>query len=123
MNPQRTPGWVLGYRAENELEQFAAGPLPARAGDLRLDDLKGANADFIGSVGGNRWAAIADNNANFHIVYRQGGEGATIINQNPQPGEQASYESHWNEPAHGTFALIAFPPNMGGNAGSCFCRD
>jgi hypothetical protein len=83
--------------------------------DLRLDDLKDANAVLIGSVGSNPWASIADNNANFHIVYRQGMEGATIINEKPQPGEQASYESHWNEPAHETFALIAFLPNLGGN--------
>lgn len=83
--------------------------------DLRLDDLKGANAVLIGSVGSNPWAGIADRNANFHIVYGQGREGATIINANPQPGEQASYESHWNDPAHETFALIAFLPNMDGN--------
>jgi hypothetical protein len=83
--------------------------------DLRLDDLKDADAIFIGSVGSNPWVAIADNGANFHIVYRQGREGATIINEHPQPGEQATYESHWNEPAHETFALIAFLPNMSGN--------
>jgi hypothetical protein len=83
--------------------------------DLRLDDLKDANAILIGSVGSNPWASIADNNANFHIVYRQGMGGATIINEKPQPGEQASYESHWNEPAHETFALIAFLPNLSGN--------
>jgi hypothetical protein len=83
--------------------------------DLSLDDLKDADAVFIGSVGSNPWASIANNGANFHIVYRQGREGATIINDHPQPGEQATYESHWNEPAHETFALIAFLPNMGGN--------
>jgi hypothetical protein len=83
--------------------------------DLRLDDLKDANAVLIGSVGSNPWASIADNSANFRIVYRQGREGATIINGSPQPGEQASYESHWNEPAHETFALIAFLPNLDGN--------
>jgi hypothetical protein len=83
--------------------------------DLRLDDLKDANAVLIGSLGSNPWASIADKNSNFHIVYRQGMEGATIINEKPQPGEQASYESHWNEPSHETFALIAFLPNLGGN--------
>jgi hypothetical protein len=83
--------------------------------DLRLDDLKDANAVLIGSVGSNPWAAIADNSANFHIVYHQGMEGATIINEKPQPGEQTSYESRWNEPAHETFALIDFLPNLGGN--------
>jgi hypothetical protein len=83
--------------------------------DLRLDDLKEANAVLVGSVGSNPWASIADNDVNFHIVYREGMGGATITNDKPQPGEQASYESHWNEPAHETFALIAFLPNLGGN--------
>jgi hypothetical protein len=83
--------------------------------DLRLDDLKDANAVIIGSVGSNPWAGIADNSANFRVVYRQGMEGAVIINQNPQPGEPASYESHWNEPVHETIALISFLPNLSGN--------
>ena len=83
--------------------------------DLRLDDLKNANAVLIGSVGSNPWAAIAGSKANFRIVYRQGMEGATVINTNPQPGEAASYASRWNEPAHETFALIAFLPNLDGN--------
>jgi hypothetical protein len=83
--------------------------------DLRLDDLKNSNAVLIGSVGSNPWAAIADHSTNFHIVYRQGRESATIINERPQAGEEGSYESHWNDPAHETFALIAFVPNMDAN--------
>jgi hypothetical protein len=83
--------------------------------DLRLDDLKSANAVIIGSVGSNPWAAIAETNANFRIVDRPGMEGAEIINRKPLPGEAASYLSHWNEPAHETFAIIAFLPNLSGN--------
>jgi hypothetical protein len=83
--------------------------------DLRLDDLKSANAVIIGSVGSNPWAAIAETNANFRIVDRSGMEGAEIINRKPQPGETASYLSHWNEPAHETFAIIDFLPNLSGN--------
>ena len=83
--------------------------------DLRLDDLKDANAVLIGSVGSNPWAAIGDRRANFHIVYREGMEGATIINAKPQPGEPESFESHWNEPAHESFALISFLPNLSGS--------
>jgi hypothetical protein len=83
--------------------------------DLRLDDLKNANAILIGSVGSNPWAAIAESHANFRIAYHQGMQGATIVNAQPQSGEEASYASHWNEPAHETFALIAFLPNLGGN--------
>ena len=83
--------------------------------DLRLDDLKSANAVIIGSVGSNPWAGIAETNANFRIVDRPGMSGAEIVNMKPRPGEAASYASHWNEPAHETFALIAFLPNLSGN--------
>lgn len=83
--------------------------------DLRLDDLKNANAILIGSVGSNPWASIAESSANFHIVYSEGMQGATMINEHPQAGEAATYLSHWNEPAHETFALIAFLPNLEGN--------
>ena len=82
--------------------------------DLRLDDLKNANAVLIGSVGSNPWASIGDSSANFRIVYHQGMQGATIMNMHPLPGEASSYLSHWNEPAHDTYALIAFLPNLGG---------
>jgi hypothetical protein len=83
--------------------------------DLRLDDLKKANAVIIGSVGSNPWAAIAESNANFRIVDQPGMNGAQIINLKPQPGESATYSSHWNEPAHETFALIDFHSNLSGS--------
>jgi hypothetical protein len=83
--------------------------------DLRLDDLKNASAILVGSVGSNPWASIIEGSANFRIVYRQGMQGATIVNMRPQQGEAASYVSHWNDPAHDTYALIAFMPNLGGN--------
>jgi hypothetical protein len=83
--------------------------------DLQLDDLKHANGILLGSVGSNPWASIAESSANFHIIYGQGMQGATIINLHPQTGEASSYQSHWNEPAHETFALIAFLPNLEGN--------
>jgi len=83
--------------------------------DIRLDDLKSANAVIIGSVSSNPWAAIAESNANFRIVDRSGMAGAFIENTKPRPGEAATYASHWNEPAHETFAVVAFLPNLSGN--------
>jgi hypothetical protein len=83
--------------------------------DLRLDDLKSANALILGSVCSNPWAAIADTKANFRIVCSQGMENSSIVNEKPLPGEQASYVSHWNEPTHVTYALITFVPNLSGD--------
>jgi len=83
--------------------------------DLRLDDLKNSNVVIIGSMGSNPWAAIAESNANFRIVDRSGMSGAEIVNLKPQAGEAPTYASHWNEPAHETFALIDYLPNLSGN--------
>jgi hypothetical protein len=83
--------------------------------DLRLDDLKSANAVIIGSVSSNPWAALAEASSNFRIADRPGMNGAEIINLKPQAGEAPSYASHWNEPSHETFALISFLPNLSGN--------
>jgi hypothetical protein len=90
--------------------------------DLRLDDLKHGNAVILGSMDSNPWAAIAEPSANFRIVSRQGMQGATIVNLKPEHGEAASYESHWNEPAHETFALIAFLPNLSNNGHLLFLQ-
>jgi hypothetical protein len=90
--------------------------------DLRLDDLKNGNAVIIGSVGSNPWAAIAEDNTNFRIVYRKDMQGATLVNTKPQAGEGTSYVSHWNEAAHETFAVISFLPNLSGNGHLLFLQ-
>ena len=83
--------------------------------DLRINDLKSANALIIGSVCANPWADFAGSTANFRIVSNPDMEGAQIVNSRPLPGEAPVYASHWNEPAHDTFALILFLPNLDGS--------
>jgi hypothetical protein len=83
--------------------------------DLRLDDLKNANALLIGSVCSNPWAAVKDAQANFTIVCNGGMQGSAILNRKPRAGEAASYASQWNEPTHATYALISFLPNLSGS--------
>jgi hypothetical protein len=83
--------------------------------ELHLDDLKHSNAVILGSKDSNPWAAVAESGANFRIVDRAGGTGASIINVSPRSGEAASYVSHWNEPAHETYAVIAFLPGLSGS--------
>jgi hypothetical protein len=82
--------------------------------DLRFDDLKSANAVIIGSECSNPWAVIVESSANFQIHCNSGMQGATVVNLEPQPGEAASYTSHWNEPTHETYAVISFLPDLSG---------
>ncbi|MFP5229880.1 MAG: hypothetical protein ACLGXA_19875 [Acidobacteriota bacterium] len=83
--------------------------------DLRMDDIRNANAIILGSVSSNPWAAMAEGSGNFRIVLGAGMQEARITNAHPQPGESATYVSHWNEPDHETFALISCFPNLSGN--------
>jgi hypothetical protein len=82
--------------------------------DVHLEDLKNANVVILGSEGSNPWAAIAESNANFRIVDQGEMKGAVVVNSNPRPGEASFYMSHWNEPAHETFAVIEYLPNLAG---------
>jgi hypothetical protein len=82
--------------------------------DLRIDDLKTANALIIGSANSNPWASLGDARTNFRIVPSHDMDGAAIVNTQPLAGEQSFYQSHWNEPSHETYALILFVPNLSG---------
>jgi hypothetical protein len=57
--------------------------------DVRVDDLKHANAIILGSEGSNPWASIVDSNANFRIVSGQEMRGAAIVKVHPAAGESA----------------------------------
>ncbi|HEU5457984.1 MAG TPA: hypothetical protein VFU68_05155, partial [Terracidiphilus sp.] len=82
--------------------------------DVRMEDLKSGNAVLIGSMGSNPWAAIAQQNLNFRIQYGTGMQEAWVVNEEPRQGEAARYVSQWNQPAHTTYAVVAFEPNLGG---------
>jgi hypothetical protein len=83
--------------------------------DLELEDLKTANAVILGAEGSNPWTTIAESNANFRIVTGAKMQGDKLIDSKPQPGEAPFYVSHWNDPAHETFSVIEYLPNLSGS--------
>ncbi len=83
--------------------------------DVRLEDMKSGNVVVIGSDSSNPWAELAQKNLNFRIQYDSEIQAAWITNAHPKTGEQDRYLSHWNEPAHSTYAVIAFEPNVAGS--------
>ena len=82
--------------------------------DVRLDDLKNANAVILGSACSNPWAGVADEQANFRIACAKTMQSAAIVNKTPRAGEEPSYVSRWNESTHATYALILLVPNLSG---------
>lgn len=98
-----------------QLPQFNARHVMIRfPRNLHLEDIKNANAIILGSEDSDPWSSIAQSSANFKIHDRPRMSGAVIVNQHPRAGEQATYVSHWNEPAHETYALIQYLPNLSG---------
>lgn len=98
-----------------QLPEFSAEQVMVRfPRNLHLDDLKNANAIILGSEDSNPWSSIAQANANFQILDHSRMSGAVVVNRHPRHGEKASYASHWNEPAHETYALIQYLPNLSG---------
>lgn len=83
--------------------------------DLQLDDLKTANAVILGAEGSDPWTTLAESNANFRIVSGRNMQSDTLIDSQPRPGEASSYVSHWNDPAHETFSVIEYLPNLSGS--------
>ncbi len=83
--------------------------------DMELDDLKSANAVILGAQGSDPWTTLAESNANFRIVSNPNMQGDRLINVKPRRGEAATYVSHWNDPAHETFSVIEYLPNLSGS--------
>ena len=83
--------------------------------DLQLDDLKTANAVILGAEGSDPWTTLAESKANFRIVSNANMQSDTLLDTKPLPGEATSYVSHWNDPAHETFSLIEYLPNLSGS--------
>jgi hypothetical protein len=94
------------YRAKHAMIRFPR--------NLHLEDLKNANAIILGSEDSNPWSSIGQSTANFQILDRPGMSGAAVVNQHPRHGEKTFYVSHWNQPAHETYALIQYLPNLSG---------
>lgn len=94
------------FRAQHAMVRFPR--------NLHLEDLKSSNAVILGSEDSNPWTSIAQSSANFQILDHSGMRGAVVVNQHPTHDEKAFYVSHWNQPAHETYALIQYLPNLSG---------
>lgn len=97
---------LIQFRPERAIIRFPR--------DLRISDLKTGNAILLGSEGSNPWAAVMERDEAFRISDQPGMNGAVLVNEHPKPGESATYVSRWNEPAHETFGLIQYLPNLDG---------
>jgi len=85
------------------------------ARDLRIDDLRSANAILLGSPDANPWSELFQKELNFQFSDgSEFGGSPAILNQHPLAGERTHYASEPNDPLLQTYGLIAYVPNLSG---------
>ena len=82
------------------------------ARDLRIDDLKKANAVIVGAPQGNPWVELFDKDLNFHIDSDEVARTLTVVNKMPLPGEPKGYTYWIQDPNHRAFATVALTSNL-----------
>jgi hypothetical protein len=84
------------------------------ARELRMQDLKDANAILVGSTYSNPWVELFEKNMNFQFTYQPRPNVSFIRNTNPRAGESAIYQNDATAPSHRTYAVIALAHNLNG---------
>jgi hypothetical protein len=82
------------------------------ARELRMEDLKDANAILLGSNYSNPWVELFEKTLNFQFYYQPHPNASHILNRRPQAGEPSVYENDAAGPSHRTYAVIGFVPNL-----------
>jgi hypothetical protein len=86
------------------------------ARDLRMDDLRSANAILMGSSDANPWVGLFQPQLNFRFSYNpQADDCPVIVNAHPFPGEKGIYSRNIKGPIGVTYGVIAFLPNLDGS--------
>jgi hypothetical protein len=82
------------------------------ARELRMQDLKDANAILLGSSFSNPWAELFEKTLNFEFYYEPHPNASHIVNRHPQGAEPPIYENDATGPSHRTYAVIGLVPNL-----------
>ena len=102
------------------LPQFRGGHAIVRyARDIRMEDLKGANAILLGGPHVNPWDELFEPSSHFRInsqvrMQAMHLDPRTIINKRPQPGEQPAYVNTGEADAPIGYAILSFLPGADG---------
>jgi len=78
----------------------------------QIQDFKNGNSILLGSNRSNLWDGLFEPTLNFRFVYDEQTRSAMISNQNPRPGEQASYRAARPGETGDSYAIVAMAPNL-----------
>jgi hypothetical protein len=84
------------------------------ARDLRMEDLKHANAVLLGSIHTNPWVELYQKELNFSFEYQPEVDESEIRNLHPLDREDSVYTNEWADDSHRTYAVLAFVPSLDG---------
>jgi hypothetical protein len=84
------------------------------ARELRIGDLKDANAILIGARRANPWVELFLANLNFQALYDPAHARDHILNRSPAPNEQPFYIEHDRDGQRWSYSVLALLPGLNG---------
>jgi hypothetical protein len=83
--------------------------------NMSSGDFRNANAILSGAPPYNPWVELFDDKLNFHFIFNGIDRSMRVVNQHPQPGEQATYLYDQNPDHPLGYGYIALTDNLEGN--------
>lgn len=83
--------------------------------DLRLDEIKQCNLVLLGTYESTPWVQLFEPSMNFYFQNDLADGIFSIVNRDPQKGEQARYDSVASDPQHTVYGVIAYRPSLSGS--------
>ncbi len=83
--------------------------------DLRPDQIKQSNLILLGTYESTPWVQLFEPGMNFYFRNNLPKGIFSVVNRQPQQGEQAAYDSAVNDPAKTVYGEIAYRPSLNGS--------
>jgi hypothetical protein len=85
------------------------------ARDVRMDEMKQGNLLLLGTYESTPWVQLFEPSMNFYFQNDLALGVFSVINRNPQKGEQPKYNALANDPQHTVYGLVAYQPTLSGS--------
>lgn len=87
------------------------------AREMTMRDMQAGNLILLGSKQSDPWDWLFEDRLNFHFEFQNGSHMVYIVNREPRPGEQATYQpSALDALSREIYGGIAFLPNVNGQS-------
>jgi hypothetical protein len=83
--------------------------------DLRPSQIKQGNVILLGTYESTPWVQLFEPGMNFYFQNDLAGGVFSVVNRQPKPGEQPTYDSRADDPEKTVYGVVAYRPSLSGS--------